>query len=77
VKKFFRPAAVLLALVVISERDAHALAYTDPGSGALLWQLAVSGFLGLVFYFSRARAWIARKLKRGDKQSTPDDATHI
>jgi hypothetical protein len=29
--------------------DAHP--YIDPGSGALLWQMAVAGFIGVLFYF--------------------------
>lgn len=25
--------------------------YTDPGTGAMLWQLAAAAFIGLAFYF--------------------------
>jgi hypothetical protein len=25
--------------------------YTDPGTGAMLWQLAAAAFVGLAFYF--------------------------
>ena len=38
--------------------------YTDPGSGALLWQLVVSAFLGGLFYVSRLGNWIGRKVHR-------------
>jgi hypothetical protein len=38
--------------------------YTDPGSGALLWQLVVSAFLGLAFYVSRLGNWIGRIFQR-------------
>lgn len=42
-------------------RSPHALAlfYADPGSGALLWQLIGSFFIGLLFYFRRFAAWIS------------------
>lgn len=36
-------------------------AYTDPGSGLLLWQMLGSGFIGLLFYFKRIIA-IAKNL---------------
>jgi hypothetical protein len=38
------------------------LAYTDPGSGALLLQYLTMGGLFLAFYFSRARTWLAKHL---------------
>jgi hypothetical protein len=31
----------------------NAYAYIDPGSGALLWQMLVAGFVGALFYFRR------------------------
>ncbi len=27
------------------------LLYTDPGTGAMLWQLTAAAFIGLAFYF--------------------------
>ena len=44
-----------------------ALLYADPGSGALLWQLIGSFFIGLLFYFRRFAAWLSPS--GGDKQS--------
>ena len=32
----------------------NAHAYIDPGSGALLWQMLVAGFMGALFYFRRS-----------------------
>jgi len=32
------------------------LAYVDPGSGMLAWQLVVAGFVGLVFYLKKVRS---------------------
>ncbi len=45
--------ALLFGLFVAPD----ASAYIDPGSGALLLQAAISGFVGLVFI---ARRWIKR-----------------
>jgi hypothetical protein len=38
--------------------SSHLLAYTDPGSGAMLWQLLLSSGVLLSFYYSRARKWV-------------------
>ena len=46
-----------------TEREAHA--YTDPGTGALLWQMAVAGIVGVGFYFRRITAWF--KNRKGPK----------
>jgi hypothetical protein len=45
------------------------LAYVDPGSGLLVWQMIVSGLLGSLFYFKKTREAIcavARRLIRRD-----------
>jgi hypothetical protein len=42
--------------------------YADPGSGALIWQLLVAGFIGSMFYLRRAIKWFQTKFKR-----TPHD----
>lgn len=43
--------ALAVALVLLSEPRAYA--YTDPGSGALLWQVLVAAFVGAGFYFRK------------------------
>lgn len=35
--------------------------YTDPGSGALLWQILGSTVFAIAFYFSRMRHWVMSK----------------
>jgi hypothetical protein len=45
-----RPLTILLLLVGFEQ---VASAYTDPGSGALLWQILVAGFVGFLFHFRR------------------------
>ena len=44
-----------------------ALFYADPGSGALLWQLIGSFFIGLLFYFRRFAVWLTPR--GGNKRS--------
>ena len=50
----------LLALAMFaSERQAHA--YTDPGTGALIWQMLVAGVVGVGFYFRRITGWFKNR----------------
>ncbi len=44
---------------------AQAAAYTDPGSGALLWQLLVAGFFGSLFYLRKLTAWFKAGFRKG------------
>ncbi|HEY6403247.1 MAG TPA: hypothetical protein VI479_17635 [Blastocatellia bacterium] len=58
-------------LYVFNCCDIHALAllYTDPGSGALVWQLLVASFFGILFYL---RAFIRRIAAiMSDRKSRP------
>jgi hypothetical protein len=59
VRTFFLVALAMFA----TEREARA--YTDPGSGALIWQMAVAGLVGVSFYFRRITAWF--KNRKGPK----------
>lgn len=43
----------------LQRASAWAVYYADPGSGALLWQLIGSFFIGLLFYLRRIAAWIS------------------
>jgi hypothetical protein len=53
----YRISAVgLLLLIMALPRRANA--YVDPGSGAMLWQVAAAGIFGSFFYARRAGAWI-------------------
>ena len=46
------------------------LMYTDPGSGAMIWQLLVAAGLGAAFYFrhyfSKVRELVLRKHRSGE-----------
>lgn len=48
------------------------LAYTDPGSGAMIIQLLTTFALMAAFYFSRARQWVAKRLGLGNSSSQGD-----
>ena len=51
-------AAAFLFAVLIIGTERPALAYTDPGSGALLLQTLGAVFVGFLFYFRRITAWL-------------------
>jgi hypothetical protein len=53
----------LLLLSFATEHEARA--YTDPGSGMLIWQMLVAGFVGVLFYFRRLTSWF--RGKKGSK----------
>ena len=58
-----------------------AFLYTDPGSGALLWQLLAASFFGGLFYMRafirrvRAKMFSGRSAGRNDQQSAVDQAS--
>jgi hypothetical protein len=65
-KSFFKSLhIVLLALLLLASVEQPALAYTDPGSGALLWQALLAGLAGLMFYVRRIAIWL--KTRGGPK----------
>jgi hypothetical protein len=57
--------SLLIAMLLLFATERQALAYTDPGTGALIWQALVAGFVGLLFYVRRFTTWF--KSKRGPK----------
>ena len=59
----FRTMFLMALAMFATEREARA--YTDPGSGALIWQMAVAGLVGVSFYFRRITAWF--KNRKGPK----------
>jgi hypothetical protein len=50
-----RNCCLLLLLLFGTEQQARA--YADPGSGALLWQMALAAIAGIAFYFRRIISW--------------------
>ena len=59
----FRATFLMALAMFATERQARA--YTDPGSGALIWQMLVAGLVGVSFYFRRLTAWF--KNRKGPK----------
>ena len=53
-----------LGLIIAAERPLAA--YADPGTGALLWQVLVAGFVGAMFYLRKVTSWLRSK-RRGAK----------
>ena len=49
------------------------LAYIDPGTGALLLQTLIAGFLGVMFYFRAVlKKFVSLIFRRGRKDSDDD-----
>jgi hypothetical protein len=53
----FFPRSLSLGVFLFFGSCAEAAAYTDPGSGALLWQLLAAGFFGSLFYLRKLTYW--------------------
>lgn len=65
-----RFAFVLLTLLLAARREAHA--YTDPGTGALAWQILAAAFVGLMFYIRKFTSLFSKKKKNSNNE--PPDA---
>jgi hypothetical protein len=55
-------ATVLFVLLYAAFQPAHA--YVDPGTGAMVLQLAVAALAGVAFYFRAFRNWLWSVLRR-------------
>jgi len=44
------------------------LAYVDPGSGQLIWQMLLAGCVGALFYVKRVRDFLTRQLTKWFKK---------
>ena len=64
-------AVSLVLLVLLIERPAAA--YTDPGTGTLIWQILVAGLVGVSFYFRKITSVLKRrKQNRQDSEKKPE-----
>ena len=54
-------------------------AYVDPGLGALIWQAAVAGIVGFLFYLKKTRRWIVDVFRKmsGRGRETETVATEV
>lgn len=57
--------AATLALILLALETPLA-AYSDPGSGVLLWQMLAAGVVGSLFYLRKLTGWFDRR-RRGPK----------
>jgi hypothetical protein len=72
VRKSLLPQGVIVAvagLILAAPRQAHA--YVDPGSGAMIWQIAAATVVGSLFYVRRVVGWVKSRLSL----STPPTPT--
>lgn len=60
---------LLVLATLLGPHPAPALAYIDPGVGAMLMQLAVGAFFGLLFYLRSVRQYVARLFGRAKDRS--------
>lgn len=61
--------AIVVAWLICLEGQAWA--YTDPGSGALIWQGVVAACVGLAFSFRRLITWV-RSLSNSKTEAEQD-----
>lgn len=64
----FLPFALKTSLVLLLFLPSLAHAYSDPGSGLLLWQLLGSFFIGLLFYIRRIILFIKGLFHKNDQR---------
>jgi len=57
-----RPALLVTVAALLLAVPKRASAYVDPGSGAMIWQIAVAALIGALFYVRRVAAWIQAHL---------------
>ena len=48
---------LLLAFLLLAATERQAMAYTDPGSGALILQALFAALAGILFQFRRIKTW--------------------
>jgi hypothetical protein len=61
---------LLICVGVLLVAQIRVFAYTDPGSGTLIWQMILAASFGIMFYFRRIVGWF-RRLKSA-KQTNAD-----
>ena len=66
-----RPASAIrglaLTAALLAAVEQPLAAYTDPGSGALLWQILVAGFVGFMFYLYKLTSLFRKKRRSKDR----------
>jgi hypothetical protein len=57
---------ICVGVLIVAQIPVHA--YTDPGSGTLIWQMLLAVSFGVMFYLRRIIVWF-RGLKSGKEKS--------
>jgi hypothetical protein len=63
----------MLAAVMVLITEGEAYGYTDPGSGALIWQMLLAASFGAVFYVRKLLAWIGHGKKNRSENKKKDE----
>jgi uncharacterized membrane protein len=67
--------ALALVVVALALMQSDARAYADPGSGALVWQMALAAFFACLFHIRRLTNWVSSLLRRrASLGNSPTDA---
>ncbi len=66
---------IILAMLIMA-LPLPAMAYIDPGSGAMLWQLAAAALFGALFQIKRVTGWFRRHLIPGTTVDHKAGAAH-
>jgi len=61
-RSLFKICALLFLFSFATESQAQA--YTDPGTGALVWQMIAASVLTIPFYYRKVLDWIKKKVKK-------------
>lgn len=62
-----------ISILILIAFSTHLHAYTDPGSGSLIWQLILAALVGGLFYFKIAFRWLSGKFKLTKKNSLKNE----
>jgi hypothetical protein len=49
---------LVVLLFVLIAAEVPLKAYTDPGSGIMIWQILAAGFVGVVFQVRKISGWV-------------------
>ncbi|HXG92275.1 MAG TPA: hypothetical protein VNN73_07890 [Blastocatellia bacterium] len=68
-----RPKNLLfIFILVLLLAEVRAYAYTDPGSGALIWQMLLAASFGVMFYLRKIIGWVRRLTSSKVVPSSPE-----
>jgi len=69
------PLILLDVFIITIATTTSALAYVDPGSGSLMVQVIIAGFVGVLFYFRNVISSLAKIFhrKKDDHQKRPHE----